>query len=325
MEMGWRGARAVRSVALALGCIVGVASLSSAQCVGDCNGDGAVSINELITAVNIALGNRDLEDCPNADGNGNGGIGINELIQAVNNASKGCGPTPTPQATSTPTATATLPGPTATPTTAVGPMITLFALTAADDSLIPPTGEEDGVPVYQLPFGRSFRIIVEAGRGISDIPPARDTFQSSGAPSFQIQANRPLGDGSLIVCDSDGPFPGGVPAVDPPSFEPTQMIVNALNDLGCRFPDGLPNPSPAGRGCSPQEACLRFEDGTFGCQTDALGAEVQYCSQVISVIEEFPEGDTLLSARVLETRVSGRQAMPGPIEQIIVRIVPPFP
>jgi hypothetical protein len=325
MEMGWNGARVVRSLALALGCIVGPASLASAQCVGDCNGNGVVSISELITAVNIALGNRALDDCRNADGNGNGAIGINELIQAVKNATSGCEPTPTPQATSTATATATMAEPTATPTTPVGPEITLFALTAADDSLIPPTGEEDGVPVYQLQFGSFFRIIVEAGRGASDIPPARDTFQSDSAPSFQIQANRPLGDGSLQVCDADGPFPGGIPAIDPPSFEPTEMIVDALNDLGCRFPDGLPNPSPAGRGCSPQEACLRFDDGTFGCETEEDGAEVQYCSQIISMIEEFPDGDTLLTARVLETRVTGRQPMPGPIEQIIVRVVPAFP
>ena len=34
-----------------------VATSASAQtCVGDCNGDGMVAINELITGVNIALG-----------------------------------------------------------------------------------------------------------------------------------------------------------------------------------------------------------------------------------------------------------------------------
>ncbi len=59
-------------------------------CPGDCNADGTVSINELITMVNIALGNRDVDDCILGDGNGNGEIAINELIQAVNRALNGC-------------------------------------------------------------------------------------------------------------------------------------------------------------------------------------------------------------------------------------------
>ena len=63
-----------------------VASPSSAQCVGDCNGDGMVAINELITGVNIALGATPLSQCPSFDLNGDNMVGINELITAVNNA-----------------------------------------------------------------------------------------------------------------------------------------------------------------------------------------------------------------------------------------------
>jgi len=60
------------------------------SCVGDCNGDGMVAINELITGVNIALGSLPLSNCPAFDQNGNGMVGINELIAAVNNALNGC-------------------------------------------------------------------------------------------------------------------------------------------------------------------------------------------------------------------------------------------
>jgi len=59
-------------------------------CVGDCSGDGTVAINELISGVNIALGNNELSTCPAFDANQDGMVGINELIQAVNNALNGC-------------------------------------------------------------------------------------------------------------------------------------------------------------------------------------------------------------------------------------------
>jgi hypothetical protein len=69
-----------------------VASAASAQCVGDCNDDGMVSINELIIGVNIAQGAAPLSQCPSFDVDGNGSVGINELITGVNNALNGCGP-----------------------------------------------------------------------------------------------------------------------------------------------------------------------------------------------------------------------------------------
>ena len=50
-------------------------SLIGRACSGDCNGDGSISIDELIVGVNIALGNRPVDDClsldPNGDGAGN--------------------------------------------------------------------------------------------------------------------------------------------------------------------------------------------------------------------------------------------------------------
>ncbi len=60
------------------------------RCSGDCNGDGRVSINEIITCVNIALGADQLSACAACDANGDGTIEINEIIQAVNNALNGC-------------------------------------------------------------------------------------------------------------------------------------------------------------------------------------------------------------------------------------------
>jgi hypothetical protein len=60
------------------------------SCVGDCSGDGTVSINELILGVNMALGSIPVSACPAFDENGSGMIVINELVAAVNNALNGC-------------------------------------------------------------------------------------------------------------------------------------------------------------------------------------------------------------------------------------------
>ena len=60
------------------------------ECVGDCNGDGQVTVNELIVMVNIALGNAPLSQCTAGDANTDGEITINEIIAAVNNTLSGC-------------------------------------------------------------------------------------------------------------------------------------------------------------------------------------------------------------------------------------------
>ncbi|MEO8604696.1 MAG: hypothetical protein ABI629_19160 [bacterium] len=65
-------------------------SATPPPCPGDCNGDGVVSISELITAVNISIGAQPLSACPAIDRNGNGQVTIDELIAAVNSATGGC-------------------------------------------------------------------------------------------------------------------------------------------------------------------------------------------------------------------------------------------
>ncbi len=64
--------------------------LPSDDCAGDCDGDGVVSIAELVRAVNIALGSADVGTCVAADRDDDGMVAINELIRAVNSALQGC-------------------------------------------------------------------------------------------------------------------------------------------------------------------------------------------------------------------------------------------
>lgn len=59
-------------------------------CTGDCNGDGMVTVNELILGVNIAFGTVPVSRCAPFDADANGLIEVNELIAGVNALLSGC-------------------------------------------------------------------------------------------------------------------------------------------------------------------------------------------------------------------------------------------
>ncbi|MFN8640848.1 MAG: hypothetical protein U0802_04005 [Candidatus Binatia bacterium] len=104
--MAQRSIHGVACALLGVALLVGTGGAAAAQCVGDCNGDGMVAINELITGVNIALGEQPVSACQ-AFANGQGEVTIAQLILGVNNALYGCPATPTPTDTQAPTPTAT--------------------------------------------------------------------------------------------------------------------------------------------------------------------------------------------------------------------------
>jgi hypothetical protein len=64
-------------------------------CAGDCNPDGSVTVEEILTMVNIALGNAPVDDCLSGDVNGDGMITVDEILAAVNSALNGCVAQPT--------------------------------------------------------------------------------------------------------------------------------------------------------------------------------------------------------------------------------------
>ena len=61
-----------------------------AACPGDCDASGSVTVNELITLVNIALGDTALTSCPAGDADGDGRMAVNELVAAVVHVLDGC-------------------------------------------------------------------------------------------------------------------------------------------------------------------------------------------------------------------------------------------
>ena len=53
----------------------------------NCNGNGSVTVDEILTLVNIALGSAPIADCLVGDG---GQITVDQILVAVNHALNGC-------------------------------------------------------------------------------------------------------------------------------------------------------------------------------------------------------------------------------------------
>jgi hypothetical protein len=167
----WGGLVLVVALLLAL-----AAGAAHAQCVGDCNGDGEVTINELITGVNIALGSQPVSACP-AFANDQGVVDIAQLIKGVNNALNGCPATPTVTTTTTavPTVSATA---TSSPTATGIPTGTATAtgvptMPATATATVPPSAT---APATQPPAATATATGLPTGTATATTPPtAADT------------------------------------------------------------------------------------------------------------------------------------------------------
>jgi hypothetical protein len=81
-----------------------VAWRAGAVCVGDCNNDGEVTIDDILRGVNLALGSGDLSLCSSIDRDGSGEVTVDEIVAAVNAALSSCPieATPTPMGNQAP-------------------------------------------------------------------------------------------------------------------------------------------------------------------------------------------------------------------------------
>ena len=83
----------LRSPALGTSCTGGMLCVFFAlinPCLGDCNDDGQVTVNEVLTLVNIALGSADVDVCLAGDIDDDGRIAVDEILAAVNGVLTGC-------------------------------------------------------------------------------------------------------------------------------------------------------------------------------------------------------------------------------------------
>lgn len=67
-----------------------VAAEAQDACAGDCSGGEVVTVDELLLASTIALGEAPLTRCPAADASGDGRVTVNEILEAIDNALIGC-------------------------------------------------------------------------------------------------------------------------------------------------------------------------------------------------------------------------------------------
>jgi hypothetical protein len=70
--------------------LVGLGVVAAATCPGDCDDDGAVTVDEILVGVSIALGQESISACEAFDANGDGQVTVDELLGATNNALQGC-------------------------------------------------------------------------------------------------------------------------------------------------------------------------------------------------------------------------------------------
>lgn len=230
-------------------------------------------------------------------------------------------PAPEPTATAVPTVAASTPlpaGATPLPTRpvkdpatdtmrksgkVVGPVITFLGIVRADGNQITPVSvDKDGVPTYENVVGSGFMIVVEGKPGLSNIEVGRKLMSykpddPKSRPDLELETTNDLGDGSKAVCDKRKPVIGGVPAINPPSFQETQAVADTLNDMACRFETFI----------EPQSACVVNKGGDFTfVQPESA---IQFCMTVAKAWN-FPVGDTLVSARLRDG-----EGNPGPVAQ----------
>lgn len=300
-----------RTLSFAVLSVLSVCWLASARveaqlppCVGDCNEDGVVTVDEILLGVSIALGAAPMSVCPSYDVDSNGALTVDELISAVDGALRGCIPNAAPTPTPTPIS--------------LGPVVSAFGLAAADDRPVTPSGmDAEGRFIYSRLFGSGFWIIIEAARGPLGVMIDPLTFTEAPQnrtqrPNVQIIVSRPLGNGSPIVCDHDpgSPPQGGVPAAEPFGFGPDQLVTDVMAEMSCRIRGG-------GRTNS-NDACTLSDEGPFGFGFVSPNSDIiQYIQFCLRIDQpwRFPVGDTIVAVRVID--VAGNVGAP---REIVVRV-----
>jgi hypothetical protein len=184
-----------------LGCFAVASGSAVAQtCVGDCNDDGSVEINELILGVNIALEALDISACPNLD-DGQGAVTVDRLIAAVNSALCDCAGCSTPgPGTATPTATAGPATPTATPTGGVS--VSMWRVDDYDVTSSDCAGVIEDAVLSGLQAGGSDFTVRQSGEQIEIVDEEGNVFQGTADPDGTVHVQRSLSD-SVATCDYD--------------------------------------------------------------------------------------------------------------------------
>ncbi len=221
-------------------------TVSGPPCAGDCVGDGQVTVDELLTMVNIALGNADVSGCQAGDLDGGGEITVDEILTAVNNALNGCpvaAPTHTPVATSSPVASPTgtptvtmtaVASPTVTRTATVAPTVTPTrtpALPASATATHTPTG---GVAHYCSDVTDQIDIPDDDPFGVASVLVINESLQINRLKISVWIEHSWVGDLVVMLTRLDNL--ATVTLVDRPGY-PDSMFGCSKADILCEFVD----------------------------------------------------------------------------------------
>ena len=169
-------------------------------CRGDCNGDGSVTVDELVTAVAIAIGAEPPSTCAAAACH-EGGVTVECIVRAVGHAILGCEP---PPPTSTPTPTSTRPlltpaTPALRPTCPFPPLSSTLSFTVRIEPAIPTVGEvvqfEASISDRTIPSPR-FHLVFQ-GDPLFDLP-EYPAASEPGRVTLHVTA-RQAGTSSVVV------------------------------------------------------------------------------------------------------------------------------
>ena len=172
------------------------------SCIGDCDGDGVVEINELVLGVGIALGTNALSACPNLN-NGQGAVSIDRLVAAVNNALCNCSPCSS-SGTSTPTATGATATPTTTPTATPtgGELVSMWTVDNYDVTSSDCSGVLEDAVLRGLQRAGSEFTVRQSGADVEIEDQDGNIFDGTADPDGTVHVQRRISD-SIATCDYD--------------------------------------------------------------------------------------------------------------------------
>ncbi len=243
----------------------------AAVCFGDCNADDAVTVDEILVLIEIALGTQALGRCPAGDIDGDRMVAVNEILTAVGFALTGCPPpgpptaTPdasTPVSTATPTPIAPTASPTASPSTTPAPVSPTPTATATP-------------PGIDLSGFDEFRFMQSAEAGAC--PPVDSVYSAAidrAGPVWILEMDvLRAGDAETDPCLPDVVGSLGCVVAEPVSLVATILTAAEVERLPDVFGSLTFAQVPAPTCVEPQRAC---DAATY--RWDAIGANDDPCS-----------------------------------------------
>lgn len=273
--------RSVRAAILVGAFLIAMGNSPARACVGDCNVDANVTVDELVRGVNILLEQAELTVCPAIDNSLDGNASVDELVLSVNRLLRGCHTGPDDVVLYSPQ----------------GNELDVYDLvTDGSDVLIPePRGHVNG-QVCAIPDGGG-NFILGDDTGQPDVRPGWGIYSPDG--TFLQKVPLPPRDNETLVADplgcgfdsagrffataigSQGGSDGLFMVFFPPRYEESCILASTIRTPGPLFMDGdavvVPEAAPPGR-------ILRFE-GPFPSSVEECGTVVPTQSAIITYTE----------------------------------------